>query len=289
MVSGGAGTRRVRRLLVGGALVCLGGAATSAGAQTVTLEMRPVPGDTVRLRFDQEVEMHAARTEEGVERSMAMVTRFQVHTTAVVLKSVRDGATISASTDSAQVWMSDGSTGDALRGRLLRGRVLMHVSPNGKTRMMQNGGIVSPELSALFAQMPALLPARPVQVGGSWAQSMAVPLSGQPGGPPAGMVRATFQLDSLSDNGDIAFISMRGSLSRSPVITSAAGLPTGVTVESTGTVAGAIEMDRRRGWMSAARVIVTTLTTYMPPSGAADTPMRVRTRSTQTLRLVDAR
>ncbi len=279
--------RASRLLLAVGALAAA--APAPAQAQTVSLEMRPHAGDTLRLRFDQEVEMHAARMEDGVERSMEMVTRFQVHTTAVVLRTQRDGATISAATDSAQVWMSDGRGRDALRRRLERGRILMHVAPNGKTRLMQSGGDVAPELSALFAQMPGLLPGGTIKVGGSWTQSMAVPLSGQPGGPPAGMVRATFTLDSLSDNGDIAFISMRGLLARSPVITSAGVLPSGVTAESTGSVTGTIEMDRRRGWMSAARVIVTTLTTYMPPSGTADTPMRVRTRSTQTLRLVDTR
>src|SRR5690606_4646220 len=157
-----------------------------------------------------------------------------------------------------------------------------------KTRMVQSGGMPAPELSALFARMPALFPAQPVPVGGSWMHTVPIPLGNQQGiGTGAAMLRATFRLDSISDTGDLAFITIRGSLARSPVTEGARSLSSGVMVETSGSMSGRVTLDRRRGWLSDAAVEVSTVTTYTPPPGSTATPMTVTTRASQTLRQVD--
>jgi hypothetical protein len=260
----------------------------AVGAQAVSLQVRPHAGDTVRLRLDQRTTMEAVRDADDGERTMSMVTDITVHTTAIVLKAERDEATIAASTDSAVVRMDpdpEGRDAGRLQRRLIGQRVLMQVSPNGKTRVMQSGGLPAPELSSLFARMPALFPPDPVQVGGTWVNSMPVPVGGQGEGAAANL-RATFTLDSISDNGDLAFISMRGSLARSPVA-AAHNLASGVTVETSGSIVGTVTLDRRRGWLVHASADATTVSVYTPPPGSKAFSMTVTTHASQALRQVD--
>lgn len=265
-------------------------AAGPVAAQLVPLEMRPHAGDTVRLRFDQRTEMTATRREPDGERSMTVVTDVTVHTTAVVLEAGRDGAKVAASTDSASVRITpdpNGNDATLMRRRLEGQRVLLELEPNGKTHILQSGGMPSPELSALFARMPALLPAAPVPVGGSWSHTVAIPVASQGGSGGNGTLRAAFRLDSISSTGDLAFISMSGSIVRSPVTNSARRLSNGVLVETSGTVAGRMTVDRRLGWISEAEVEVHTVNTYTPPPESTAAPMKVTTKSTQSLRQVD--
>ncbi|HLV26384.1 MAG TPA: DUF6263 family protein [Gemmatimonadales bacterium] len=273
------------------ALVALGiayGNAGTAGAQMVSLQVRPHAGDTVRLQLDQRTSMEATRRSADDERTMTMVTEITVHTTAMVLKSEPEGATVSAITDSAEVSMEPdegGREANRLRRRLRGQRVLMHIAPNGRASVMQSGGLPAPELSSLFSRMPALFPPEPVQVGGSWLQTIPVPVAGQAEGP-AAMLRATFTLDSISDNGDLAFITIAGTLARSPVA-AAQSLASGVTVETTGSISGSATLNRRSGWLVHAAAFATTVSTYSPPAGSTASPMTVTTHASQALRQVD--
>lgn len=271
-------------------LLALALAPLTSGAQTVQLEMRPHVGDTVRLRFDQNTMMEAVRQTDEGDRTMSMVTSITVHTTAIVLKAGREYATVAASTDSAIVQMEpDPDARDAalLERRLVGQRVLMEIEPNGKTRMVQSGGLPAPELSALFARMPALFPLHPVPIGQGWNHTVPVPMAGQGDGGGAVMLRAAFRLDSISDTGDLAFISIRGSLARSPLAERARTLDNGVSVETSGSMSGRLTLDRRRGWLAEASIEVATVSTYSPPASSTATPMTVSTRSSQLLRQVD--
>jgi len=126
-----------------------------------------------------------------------------------------------------------------------------------------------------------------VAVGEKWTREMRIPLSGDPGA--MGSIRAIFQLDSLSRTGDIAFISMKGSLSRVslPGVAAAAGY------ETSGTLSGTIQIDRRLGWITDSRSTIqvrSTIAASSPPKGQARRgPMLVRTRITQWIRAMRAR
>jgi hypothetical protein len=245
-------------------------------------------GDTLRMRLDQQVEMTGTMQ---VPSGDTTVTR--VNVTRVVAHSVvegRDsaGTTMLAVTDS--VFVADGASatpaGDgphesplrALEGR----RVQLRVAPDGATRVVGGDDALGPELSALFAQMPATLPRGAVAVGDTWVRTMAIPSSAaQPGAPSAGSLTATFRLDSTSRHGEVAHISMRGALTRSGA---SRELPKGGQLSMTGSVGGTLALDRRRGWLTDSRTTLTVHSVVTPPSGSAAKPMHVRMKVTQWLR-----
>ena len=94
-----------------------------------------------------------------------------------------------------------------------------------------------------------------------------------------GLVRATFQLDSLGKNGDVAFISMRGTLSHDAL--------DGRTSELEGWLAGRMQLDRRLAWITDTSAVIDVESTVRPASGGQQ--MRVRTKITQVLRARPAR
>jgi hypothetical protein len=117
---------------------------------------------------------------------------------------------------------------------------------------------------------------------------MQIPLTGDPG--TLGSVRATFRLDSLGRNGDVAYISMRGTLSRinGP---SAPAAASGYT--TSGTLAGSIQIDRRLGWITDSRSTIIVRSTIAAAPGrkgeAQAAPMQVRTKITQWIRAMRTR
>ena len=269
--------RRTRLPLLA-ALVLLA-APRLAGAQGVLLELRPRLGDTLRLRLDQEVEVVASMKVGGQDSTVTMQQALTAHSRSVVERADATGATVVAITDSAVVRQGRG----APPRRTMRGtRVSLHIAPDGLTRVVDGGGALTPEASAMVGGMPATLPRHPIEVGDTWSHTAQVPIPGQPEGAGSGTLMATFRLDSLSRYGDVAYVSVRGTLSRPK---GGVKLPQGLTFESAGTVLGAIQVDRRRGWLTSVRAVIDVKSVLSPPAqGAA---MHVRTRVTQWLRAVD--
>jgi hypothetical protein len=136
--------------------------------------------------------------------------------------------------------------------------------------------------------MPAVLSRTSVAVGDKWTREMQIPLSNEPGA--VGAVRATFHFDSLGKNGDIAYISMRGTMSR---INTPGAAPAGPGYGTTGQLAGTIQIDRRLGWITDSKstiIVRSSITTNPPVKGEAErAPMQVRTKITQWLRVMRAR
>jgi hypothetical protein len=272
-------TARVVAVALLGAVLTAGGA-RSLAAQGVMLEMRPRAGDTLHLRLDQDVEVVATSKMRGRDSTWKMARTTRVHSRSIVERADRNGATLIAITDSAVVRDGAAAPRRAMSGTRLR----LHVAPDGATHVLDAGGVLSPEASALVSQMPATLPGHALEIGDSWQHTVLVPIPGLPAGAPAGKLVATFHLDSMSRYGDVAFVSMRGALARP---TGGVALPQGGRFESSGTVIGQLQVDRRRGWLTSMRatIDVRSVLTPSPASGAA--PMHVRTQVTQWLRAVD--
>jgi hypothetical protein len=104
---------------------------------------------------------------------------------------------------------------------------------------------------------------------------MRIPISAEAGA--SGLVRATFRLDSL--DGDVAFISMKGTLSHDHT--------DGSDSELDGWLSGTMRLDRRLAWITDTRVVIDVESTIKPKGGGEQ--MRVRTRITQSLRARPAR
>ena len=272
--------RRARALPAALLLAASGVIAAPAGAQGVLLELRPRAGDTLRLRLDQELEMVATQKVGGTDSSVTMGRKLTVFSRSIAQKADALGATVVAVTDSMLVADPAGRT---RRVGVPGARASLHIAPDGTTRVLDDGGVLTPEAAALVAQMPATLPGRPVKPGATWSHTAAVPLPGQPEGAATGTLTATFRLDSLSRYGDVAHISMRGTLEQPKGGVSRGGRH----YASSGTVVGVFQVDRRRGWLTSVRATITTRSSVTRP-GTDAPPMVVRTRVTQWLRALAA-
>ena len=56
-----------------------------------------------------------------------------------------------------------------------------------------------------------------------------------------------------------------------------------------GSITGALQIDRARGWMTDSRFLVVLQSVVTPPGGSGLAPMRLMTRVTQRLRTMDKR
>lgn len=238
------------------------------GAEGVRLQVRPTVGDTLRLVVDQELEM---RTRRGMAPSTigpagevrrpaeplygpladgAVVRRTQVRLWAhsLVERADLSSTTLLATTDSISTW--SGAPGDAVRlqsmpmptdGRQVR----VLVSPDGAMRV----GDPPPgamELSSSLSSIPGLLPPGVVKVGMTWRREMPLPSLPVSGYHADGVVQARLRLDSLTQRGRIAWISLEGELRRDGA---ARDLPVGTRVITAGTLRGALCVDRQRAWI----------------------------------------
>ncbi len=262
--------------------------AKSAVAQPALLQIRPHIGDTLRMHLSQTVEMTGTTRGARTDSVRSMTTSIEVFTRAIAQQWTTNGTLMQTITDSvAMSPTSAGSLAD-LRRRAMQGkRVWLRVSTDGAMELVDDGDPNS-ELRHIFGEMPAVLSRATVSVGDKWTREMQIPLSNEPGA--VGAVRATFQLDSLGRSGDIAYISMRGTMSR---INTLGAAPAGPGYGTTGQLSGTIQIDRRLGWItdSKSTIIVRSSIEANPArKGEADrAPMEVRTKITQWIRVMRAR
>jgi hypothetical protein len=262
--------------------------ATAAPAQTVLLEIRPRVGDTLIMRLDQTVEMIGTTRVGKADSTMRVRSTMRVLARSVVLKSDAHGSLILSITDSVSMSSEGGSAPNMLEraSRTLEGqRVQLRLGRDGSAAIVGGDDGGSPELRAVVSQMPASFPPAPVSVGERWTRVMQLPVSGQQV-PAGGELHATFRFDSLSRDGDIAYLSMRGQLTRD---SSAAQLPDGMMFRMSGWVVGALQVDRRRGWLTDARTTMNVRSVLTPPPGGDAQPMRFQMKITQRMRAMDKR
>ncbi|HET6760915.1 MAG TPA: hypothetical protein VFH13_02395 [Gemmatimonadaceae bacterium] len=228
-------------------------------------------------------------TTEGArtEPVRSMTTSIEVFTRAIAQRWTSSGTLMETITDSVAMTPASPSALAELRRRAMQGkRVLLKVSMDGAMELVDDADTNS-ELRHIFGEMPAVLSRSTVSIGDRWTREMQIPLSSEPGA--VGSVRATFRLDSLGRNGDIAYISMRGTMSR---INTPGAAPAGPGYGTTGQLNGTIQIDRRVGWITDSRstIIVRSTIAANPAKGEAErAPMQVRTKITQWIRAMRAR
>jgi len=262
--------------------------AHAAVSQPVQLQIRPHIGDTLRMHLSQTVEMIGTTSGARNDPIRSMTTSIEVFTRAIPQQWTSNGTLMQTITDSvAMSPASPASLADLRRRAMQAKRVLLRVSTDGAMELVDDGDPHS-ELRRTFAEMPAVLSRNTVSVGEKWTREMTIPLSNEPGA--VGTVRATFQLDSLGKNGDIAYISMRGTMYR---INTPHAAPAGPGYGTTGQLAGTIQIDRRLGWITDSKSSIIVRSTVTPPparKGEAERqPMQVRTKITQWIRAMRAR
>ncbi|MEP6904915.1 MAG: DUF6263 family protein [Gemmatimonadales bacterium] len=280
---------KVARLL---AVLSVSFAATSVEAQSVMLQIRPRVGDTLHVWLEQEVEMtgmpagcggqqnalraHAKSGSAGCSDTRTMTTRMQVYSRAIARRATRDATDMLAITDSVL-------TSTEKRGPLRqspnqaspRTPVELRIATDGSVEV--GAGPASDEMRSLLGQMPATLSRKPISPGDKWVHEMRVPLAGEPGA--KGLLRTIFQLDSLKRNGDVAYISMRGTLSHDH--------SNGTESETSGSLTGTMRFDRRLGWITDTYAMIDVWSEVT--SRSSRKPMDVHTRVVQSLHVSSAR
>jgi hypothetical protein len=262
--------------------------ANTALAQPVLLQIRPHIGDTLRMHLSQTVEMTGTTRGARTDSVRSMTTSIEVFTRAIAEQWTSNGTLMQTITDSVAMNPASAASLEDLKRRAMQAKkVWLRVSTDGAMELVDDGDPNS-ELRHIFGEMPAVLSRSAVSVGEKWTREMQIPLSSEPGA--VGSVRATFHLDSLGKNGDIAYISMRGTMSR---INTPGAAPAGPGYGTTGQLAGTIQINRRLGWItdSKSSIIVRSSIAANPSrKGEAErAPMQVRTKITQWIRVMRAR
>jgi hypothetical protein len=262
--------------------------AQTALGQSVLLQIRPHVGDTLRMHLSQTVEMTGTNKSRGRDSTTSMTTSIEVFTRAIPTQLTSSGTLMQAITDSVKMTPASQASVEDLRRRSMQARpVWLRVSTDGAMEIVDDADPNS-ELRHLFGEMPAMLARAEVAVGEKWTREMQIPLSGDPG--TVGEVKATFRLDSLGKNGDIAYISMHGTMSRAA---SGQAQPNGRGYMTSGTLSGTIQIDRRLGWITDSKSsIIVHSTIAQTPTRKGDpriAPMQVRTKITQWIRAMRAR
>jgi hypothetical protein len=262
-------------------------AAAQAPRPRVALEVRPHPGDTLHITLEH------AYTITGGPRGFPDSTTtlnwmVRVMTRDVVERSDTKGTYVQAVVDSVRM-NTTGSLGSSpFPGvdRSVEGlRVRLQVMPDGSSNVIEGLAQVDPELRDILGAMPAVLPGSPVAVGESWTRDLPLPEDGAHGAAtPAGTLRAVFRLDSLTSNGDLAWISLQGRVEFAPKPRK--GESAGV-VQMSGTLTGLLLLDRSRGWLSESRATMTVESVVTTPGTA--TPLLVKVRVNQMMRTSPAR
>ncbi|MFN2398371.1 MAG: DUF6263 family protein [Gemmatimonadaceae bacterium] len=267
------------------AYIAMVGVAAAANAQNagrnILLQIRPRVGDTLHLRFEQQEEMRGTgRLGSSVADTTITMTRSMVLLSRVLVQSSDDeGTVVLTVTDSVAISASGGRNAaptESIRRSLQGSRVRMRITPEGSATVLDDAGALTPDLQSITAQMPASFPRHPVSVGSTWRQVMPIPVSGQATSGSAATLNSTFRLDSISRDGAVAFISMRGTLSRDPAAGGAA--EEGIKITSSGSMKGTLVVDLKRKWWADSRATISLNSTLSPPGGASGEPIRVQSR-----------
>ena len=259
------------------AVALLAVCASNAPAQRVVLELRPHFGDTLRMRLDQTTEVSGTR--EG-KPSKQVVTSLQIYSRAIIESSSPAGAMILAITDSVEVSSNDERAlpiAKAMEAQLEGRQMRLRLTPDGTVAVADQGARVPKEVTDLVAGMPASFPKGSVAIGDTWLREMAIPPSTSFGVPLGGTVKAAFRLDSISADGDHAYLTLRGTVQRSEAPAAAQG-------SLTGAVNGSMVVDRRRGWLRESHFNVQMRATV---AGSGTAPMQFRMKITQHMRVFD--
>jgi hypothetical protein len=280
-------TRRLLR--VGTAAVLLGSLAVESHAQSVTLQIKPKVGDTLRLRIEQVVEITGVGKVRDTDTTMTLRSSMLLLSRTIVVATDDEGTTVRAITDSIAVDMGSGdpraaAMSDQTRRALQGKEVRVRFSRQGSATMIEADPDIPRDLQSVFSQLPATFPRHQVSVGGTWKQRIAIPDAAQ--GQIGGTLEAVFRLDSLTTRGKLAFISMRGTLTRDSVATLR---PSGSRLTMTGTVSGFMVLDRGRGWVTDASTEMAVQSQMDPPAGSTLPPVKMRMRLVQRLSAMDKR
>jgi hypothetical protein len=274
-----------RRALLVFAVLSVAGASQSLAQKEkpVMLQLRPRIGDTISMRLDQQTELFGKR--EGTRASTAsMMSTTITYSRAVIESGVASATTIVAITDSVLMSSSnEPSKGPAppMQRQYPNQRVRLHLAPNGSISTSPDASSATKGIARSASLIPATFPTTPVAVGERWTREAPLPAgTSQLGNTIVGWVQATFRLDSLTHGGNLAWVSMHGTLTPDSTSRRADGV---ATVDD-GMVDGYMVIDRDRGWLTESKFHIVAHSSLRQPFGLTGQPMSFEIRLVQTLK-----
>jgi hypothetical protein len=265
------------------ALVVCARIAPAQESAAVLLRLHPRVGDTLHTWLEQQTDVSASMPGNALGAARSVTTSVAIHSRTIVRSVQQWSTTVLTIVDSARLASTDARAAKQIADaeRALTGQQLMlQLGADGTVESARDarGVLVPRDVADAMAAMPAVFPRRPVVVGQEWTREMPLPSGGPLGARGAGHVHAVFRLDSLQKGGAIAYLSMHGGI-----------LPDSAShgTELSGSIAGAMQLDRARGWMTDSRVLITLRSIIAPPSSVGLAPMKFLTRVTQRLRTMD--
>jgi hypothetical protein len=278
----------MRLSLVWKLVVALGAAAgwSRVGAQSITLQIKPHVGDTLRMRLDQESEMTGVRKRATGESSAMVLTSMRMFSRAIIEGATDKGTTVLAVTDSVQLSTTDErARADAIQTlEQMRGqRIRFRVTPDGTVGMLESADGASRDIAQIVSLMPAAFPTGKINVGESWIREMPLPSGTQVGAQVAGKLHVTFRLDSLNHGRQWAYVSMRGELQP------ASGPGASEIGIDKGFVNGTMLVDQKRGWLTESWFNIVVSSTLTPSPATGFLSMRMQMRITQHMHTFERR
>jgi hypothetical protein len=242
------------------------------------LEVHPRAGDTLKVSFEHSLTVSGA-ARAGFAAVPPGTTTYRLEVREIVESVTERKATVLAIVDSVFV----GTSGAPQPGlfpdldRSLQGaRIRLSMTADGASTVISTPSQVDPDLRALIGEMPSVLLPTAIAVGESWTRDLPLPVDGSSS--TSASLHATIHFDSLTDSGNLAWISIRGNVP-SPGRSDTASR----TMESKGSLTGSLILDRRRGWLLESHATVNTESVVVMPGGGE--PLVVRVRVTQTMRV----
>jgi len=273
------------RGIIGAVLLAVADAV--AGAQSVTLQIKPKLGDTLRMRLDQQTEMTGVkRSSNGNEATAMVIATMKMFSRAIVEGSSEKQTTVLAVTDSVLMTTTDERVREATTraGMQMRGqRVRFRVAPDGTVGMNETDG-VSRDVAQVVSLMPAAFPKGPIPVGETWTREMPLPGGSQLGAQFTGKLHVSFRFDSLTHGGDWAFVSMKGEMH--PFV--GYGAASSADLEK-GVVDGTMLVDQKRGWLTESWFTIVVNSVIAPPLMTGIVSMHMQMRITQHMRTAERR
>ena len=252
-------------------------AGESFGQKPVMLQLRPRIGDTISMRLDQQTELATRRPDASQAPALASTTSV-TWSRAVIESGVASGTTVIAITDSVIVTGASSTKAPQMARPVAGQRVRLKIAPDGSMTLPSENPKAAPKSASLI---PATFPTTPVSVGDEWTREAALPAgSSQLGATIVGWVKATFRLDSLTRNGELAWVSIDGKLTADP----SGAKVDGVTTVDDGSVEGYMVLDRARGWLTESKFSIVAHSTLRQPFGIASQPVKFDIRLSQSLR-----
>ena len=267
------------------ALFAVAAIASAQNTSPVMLRLHPRVGDTLHTLLEQQTEVSATMPGNSAARSRVVTTSVAIYSRTIVRSVHQTSTTVLTIVDSAMLTSTDAHAPTMIADaqRSLRGQQLvLQLGMDGTVESARDaqGVLVPRDVADAMAAMPAVFPKKAVAVGDQWMREMPLPAGGPMGARGSGHVRVTFHLDSLQKGGAIAYVSMRGDILADS--TNQGG-------ELSGSITGAMQLDRARGWMTDSRFLVLLRSVVKPPVATGFAPMRFMTRVTQRLRTMDKR